>query len=329
MRKKGVLLIAAAALLCAAPPAMAEKQTLAVVVKGLDNPFFAAVAKGCKDWNEKNAKSDYECVSSGPEMSSDSAGQIQIVEKLIDSGAAAIAVAPSDPSAMARAILAKSPSMPIITYDTDFGIGHRYLRKTFLGTDNHEIGVLMAKLLMKYKPDGGTVCLQLGIKWNEKISARAQGFRDAIGGEPGTGRLEDTNGWSEIAGCPVYSEERIDVAIDQMETIVDANPELGAFIPVGGWAQFSAPAYAQLASKFRDRLDSRKLVVIAGDTLPPQMAALKAGNSHGQIGQRPVELGQQAPDILIQLIREKEVDDPTYVGIDQCAPENADRCLTR
>ena len=70
-------------------------------------------------------------------------------------------------------------------------------------------------------------------------------------------------------------------------------------------------------------------MVIAGDTLPPQMAALKAGNSQGQIGQRPVEMGEMAPDMLVRLIREQEVDDPTYVGLDQCAPENADRCLTR
>ncbi|MCB1486197.1 MAG: substrate-binding domain-containing protein, partial [Bauldia sp.] len=298
-------------------------------VKGLDNPFFAEVSKGCKAWNEANAKSDFECVSSGPEVSSDTAGQIAIVEKLIDSGVAGIAVAPIEPSAMARAILAKAPSMPIITFDTDFGIGHRYLRAAFLGTDNHQMGVLMAQLLMKYKPDGGTVCLQLGEKWNEKIRERAQGFRDAIGGEPGTGRLEDVNGWTEIAGCPLYSEEKIDVAARQMEDTLTANPALDAFILVGGWAQFSAPTYALIASKFSDRLDSRKLVVIAGDTLPPQMAALKAGNSQGQIGQRPVEMGEMAPDMLVRLIREQEVDDPTYVGLDQCAPENADRCLTR
>ena len=35
--RRGLLLIAAAALLCAGAPAMAEKKTLAVVVKGLDN----------------------------------------------------------------------------------------------------------------------------------------------------------------------------------------------------------------------------------------------------------------------------------------------------
>ena len=82
--RRGLLLIAAAALLCTGAPAMAQKKTLAVVVKGLDNPFFKAVGRGCDDWNKDNAKSDYECVNAGPESSIDSAGQIQIVEKLME-----------------------------------------------------------------------------------------------------------------------------------------------------------------------------------------------------------------------------------------------------
>lgn len=325
--RSGLLLIAAAALLCAGAPAMAEKKTLAVVVKGLDNPFFKAVGRGCDDWNTDNAKSDYECVNAGPELSADSAGQIQIVEKLIDSGVAGLAIAPSDPAAMAAAIRAKAPTMPVMTIDSDFDRPDRGLRATFLGTDNEQVGALMAQLLMKYKPEGGTVCLQLGAESNEKINARAQGFRDAIAGEPGAGRLSETNGWSEIADCPVHADDRIDLAASQMEEILAANPALDGFILVGGWAQFAPQIYGQVASTVKDKLDSRSLIVIGGDTLPPQMAALKAGNSHGQIGQRPFEMGNRAPDILIQLIKEETVEDPLHTELSQCTPENADSCL--
>ena len=40
-----------------------------------------------------------------------------------------------------------------------------------------------------------------------------------------------------------------------------------------------------------DKLKSKELIIIAGDTLPPQMDALKAGRRHAQIGQRPFEMG--------------------------------------
>ena len=47
--KKSLLMIAGVAMaaLVAAGPAMAQKKTLAVVVKGLDNPFFTVLGDGC------------------------------------------------------------------------------------------------------------------------------------------------------------------------------------------------------------------------------------------------------------------------------------------
>ena len=47
--RKALLVIAAAALALGAGQAMAQKKTLAVVVKGLDNPFFTVLGKGCAE----------------------------------------------------------------------------------------------------------------------------------------------------------------------------------------------------------------------------------------------------------------------------------------
>ena len=77
----------------------------------------------------------------------------------------------------------------------------------------------------------------------------------------------------------------------------------------------------------KGKLTSKELIIIAGDTLPPQMDALKAGRSHAQVGQRPFEMGYRAPDVLIQLIKGEPVEDPLYTGLDECTQENADTCL--
>ena len=74
--------------------------------------------------------------------------------------------------------------------------------------------------------------------------------------------------------------------------------------------QFGPQAYAQVTDQVMAKLKSKKLVIIAGDTLPPQMAALKAGRSTAQIGQRPFEMGHKAPSILIDLINGKKLADP-------------------
>ena len=81
--RKILLLAAAAALTLAAGQAMAQKKTLAVVVKGLDNPFFTVLGNGCALWNEENPESEYECLYTGPALSSDEAGEVQLVVRVV------------------------------------------------------------------------------------------------------------------------------------------------------------------------------------------------------------------------------------------------------
>ena len=65
----------ALAALVAAAPAVAQKKTLAVVVKGLDNPFFTVLGDGCALWNKENPKSEYTCLYTGPASSADALGE--------------------------------------------------------------------------------------------------------------------------------------------------------------------------------------------------------------------------------------------------------------
>jgi ribose transport system substrate-binding protein len=328
MRKTLLLTLTGAALLAFAfsGPAMAQKKTLAVVVKGLDNPFFTVLGNGCALWNKENPKSEYTCLYTGPASTADEAGEIQIVEDLINKGVAGIAISPSNAPAMANMLRAKKPKMPIMTIDADLAAADRSLRKTYLGTNNYEMGVLMARHLKDLKSKGGSVCLQLGNVAADNINARAQGFRDTISGKKGVDRLKGEGGWTEIKGCPLFTNDQIDLANQQMQDVFTTNPDLDAFILVGGWAQFGPQAYSQVTDQVMAKLKSQKLVIVAGDTLPPQIAALKAGRSHVQIGQRPFEMGHRAPAVLIDLINGKSVPDTLYTGLDECTPKNLGKC---
>jgi len=312
--------------LAVAAPAMAQKKILAVVVKGLDNPFFTVLGDGCAKWNKENASSEYTCLYTGPASSADEAGEVKLVEDLINKGVAGIAISPSNAPAMATMLKAKAPKMPIMTIDADLSAADRSLRKTYLGTNNYDMGVGMAKYAKQLKPKGGTVCLQLGNVAADNINARAAGFRDTIAGKKGTDKLKGEGGWTEIAGCPVFTNDQIDLANQQMSDVFTKNPKLDAFVLIGGWAQFGPQAYAQVTDQVMPRLKSKELIIIAGDTLPPQLAALKAGRSMAQIGQRPFEMGYRAPTVLIDLINGKKVADPLYTGLDECLPTNLDKC---
>jgi ribose transport system substrate-binding protein len=306
--------------------AYAQKKILAVVVKGLDNPFFTVMGQGCADWNAANPDSEYECLYTGPALSSDEAGEVQIVQDLITSGAAGIAISPSNAPAMANMLRAAAPSMPIMTIDADLLPEDADLRSTYFGTNNYDMGVGMANELKNLKPEGGTVCLQLGNVAAANINERAAGFRDTFSGSKGIVGLAGEGGWTEIDGCPTYTNDDIPTANQQMADVFTANPDLDAFVLVGGWAQFGPSAYAQNTDQVMDRLQSKDLVILAGDTLPPQTQAFREGRSHFQIGQRPYQMGNEAPDILIELINGATVEDPKFTGLDLCTLEDAGIC---
>ncbi|WP_439602254.1 substrate-binding domain-containing protein [Devosia sp.] len=327
MRKTTFVLAGAAIAVALAGSAMAQdKKILAVVVKGLDNPFFTVMGQGCADWNTAHADSEYTCLYTGPALSSDEAGEVQIVQDLISKGVAGIAISPSNAPAMANMLKAAAPTMPIMTIDADLLPADKALRKTYFGTNNYDMGVGMATELMKLKPTGGTVCLQLGNVAAANINERAAGFRDTIAGAKGTERLNNSNGWTEAEGCPTYTNDDIPTANQQMADVFTAQPNLTAFVLVGGWAQFGPQAYAQNTDQVMDKLKSGDLVIIAGDTLPPQTQAFREGRSQFQIGQRPYQMGNEAPDVLIKLIKGEAVPDPMYTGLDLCTKEDPGIC---
>lgn len=305
-----------------------DANTLAIVVKGLDNPFFEQINLGCKKWLEDHADSQYKCLYTGPASSADEAGEVQIVDDLISAGVAAIAISPSNAPAMANRIRQMAPDIPIMTIDADFLEADRDLRATYLGTDNYLMGVKMAEEVAALKPKGGTVCLQLGNVAADNINARAQGFRDTASGEKGIDRLTGQNGWTEVEGCPVFTNDQADLANQQMSDVFTANPDLDAFILIGGWAQFAPQAYAQVTDQVMDKLKSKELIIIAGDTLPPQTQAFRDGRSHAQVGQRPFEMGLRAPDVMIQLLKGETVEDPLFTGLDVCNQTDAGFCAS-
>jgi ribose transport system substrate-binding protein len=322
------ILIAGATLLAMAGGAAAQDKVLAVVVKGLDNPFFEQINLGCQKWNNENKGKGYTCLYTGPASSADEAGQIQVVEDLLNRpDVAAIAISPSNAPLMANLLKKVQPKIPVMTIDADLSAADAGLRKTYLGTDNYLMGVKFAEHLKGLKPNGGTVCLQLGNVAADNINARAAGTRDTLSGQKGIARLEGQGGWTEIAGCPVFTNDQIDLANQQMADTFTANPDLAAFMLIGGWAQFAPQAYAQVTDQVIDKIKSGALAIVAGDTLPPQMEALKAGRSNVQVGQRPFEMGYRAPTVMIDLIEGKAVEPIIYTGLDECTQANADKCI--
>jgi ribose transport system substrate-binding protein len=328
--KRLSLLIAAAALAFSAGPALAKKQ-LVIVVKGLDNPFFEAINQGCQKWNKENANSEYECFYTGPASTSDEAGEAQIVQDMLGKAdTAAIAISPSNAKLIAQTIKTANPSVPVMTLDADLAAEDSALRKTYLGTDNYLMGYRIGEYIKQHKPNGGTVCTIQGNPGADNILRRAQGTRDALSGQKGLTALKGEGGWTEVDGCPVFTNDDGAKGVQAMTDILAANPALDAFAVEGGWPLFGAPQpYRDLFRPYAEKIASGDFVISAADTIGDEVAIAREGLVTALVGQRPFEMGYKAPSVMIDLIEGKPVEDPVFTGLDECTKDTVDTCIQK
>jgi len=307
----------------------ADKYRFALVPKAMNNPFFDLARDGCMKAQEELP--NVECVYIGPSEHTE-AEQVQIVQDLITKGIDGIAVSPSNAAAMATALkAAKEAGIPTLTWDADLLPEDKQYRAAFVGTHNYEIGVNLAKITQGLKPKGGKICLQTGGASAANHNERLQGIRDTLGGRTGTEPpgepLKGENGWTEVAACPLITNDDSATAVQQLQDILGKYGDLDAYITTGAFTQWSDNAFRQAIDPYKDKIKSKQLVFVSADTLDMQMQQLKDGLSDGQVGQRPFEMGKLAMQRLLDMKSGKTLKDPEYTGLDVCTSENADSCL--
>jgi ribose transport system substrate-binding protein len=325
--------VAFGALTVAAVGAQA-KFTFALVPKNMNNPFFDQARDGCKK-AEAESNGAFECMYIGPGEHGGGDEQVQIVQDLVAKKVDGIAVAVANAAAMSVALqAAKDAGIPVLTWDSDMLPENKDLRLAYIGTHNYEIGTNLAKLAMQIKPKGGTVCIQSGGAAAANHNERMQGIRDVLSGtksaaSPGD-RLTGQNGWTEIEGCPLYTNDDFPLSVQQFEDIMAKNPNLDAFIPTGGFPQFVPDANRAAVEKYKAKIADKSLALVVADTLPVQIDQMKEGFSLGQVGQRPFEMGYMTMKAFADMKEGKPAPaDPSYTGLDVCTPETADTCIAK
>ena len=325
-------LLTATALIALGSAAYAEGHggyTFALVPKAMNNPFFDLARDGC--YKAQEEMEDVTCEYIGPGEHTE-LEQIQIVQDLITKGVDGIAVSPSNAPAMAKALRAAADAgIPVLTWDADLLEEDKGLRAAFVGTHNYDIGVNLAKLVMDRHPDGGTICLQTGGAAAANHNERLKGARDTLAGKdmgeaPGDA-LAGENGWTEISGCPLITNDDGNVAVQGMTDILAANPDLTAFLSTGAFTQWFDNAYRNAAEPYKDKMASGDLTIVVADTLPMQLEQTKDGLGNGLVGQRPFEMGYLAMQMLKELKEGGALQDPTYTGLDVCSNDNIDTCV--
>jgi ribose transport system substrate-binding protein len=309
-------LVALAALIGAVQPMAAEAKdkVFALVPKAMNNPFFDQARDGC----EKAAKEigGIQCLFIGPADATEQE-QVQVVQDLITKHVDGIGVSAANAPAIGKVLArAKEAKIPVVTWDSDLLPADKGLRAAYIGTVNEEVGKAVAQQAMALKPNGGTYCIQTGGPAAANMNDRIKGMTETLPADK----------WKQVAGCPLYNNDDFPLSITQLTDLLAKYPKIDAVLDAGGAPQMEVKAYKELMGKYKDRMDKKDLVMLFVETLPMQMDDLKAGLSHGQVGQRPFEMGYKAIYLLNDLTQGKTVSDPVTIGLDVCTPETIDTC---
>jgi ABC-type sugar transport system substrate-binding protein len=153
------------------------------VIKGLDNPFFAAMEQGARA-AAHDQKADLRLRAAT--SLEDTAGQASKLEGLIAEGLNCYVVNPINQSNLVGALSHVPDDTPIVNIDSPVGADEAQALgihiSTYIGTDNRAAGKLAGDTMAALVPRGASVGVIGGISGDATSAARIEGFRT---GAPG------------------------------------------------------------------------------------------------------------------------------------------------
>jgi ribose transport system substrate-binding protein len=266
---------------------------------GAGNPFWAAVERGAM---EKGKELGLNTVVLAPPTESDVAAQITQIEDQLARGVKGIALAPTDPNALAPVVEeALADGVAVVFIDTkgsNEGV-------TYIGTDNEAGAALAANFICDKIPSGSEVAILTGIVTQSTGKARADGARSGLGGCGLKIVAEQSGEWDRAKGLSV------------MENIITGNPEIKAVFASNDNMALGAVE----ALKSANMLD--KVMVVGFDANPDAAASILAGEMTASVAQNPANMGALGIESLIKLTKGEKLPPVIDTGTVLVTKENA------
>jgi ABC-type sugar transport system substrate-binding protein len=279
--------------------AQAQTYVLGMKGPGAGNPFWAAVEAGAK---AKGEELGVEVVVVAPPAESDVQAQISQMEDLIAQGVAGIALAPTDPNALAPVVeAAKVAGIPVVFVDTrgtNEGV-------SFIGTDNQAGAALAAKYICDNIEAGSEVAILQGLISQSTGKARADGAKSGLEACGLKVVAEQTAEWDRAKGLTVT------------ETILAGNPNIKAIFGSNDNMALGAVEALKAAAM----LD--QVMVVGFDANPDAAKSILAGEMTATIAQAPGNMGGYGIQALADLAAGKTLDDWIDTGTVLVTSENA------
>lgn len=279
---------------------VSKKQTVAFVTNQIAD-FWRIAEAGCKD-AEKDLDINVEVRMPSQATAVE---QKRIIEDLLTSGVAAIAISPLDADNQIDWINGIAEKVPLITQDSDAPGSDRLM---YIGMDNYAAGRACGELAKQALPDGGEVMLFIGRLEQDNSKYRRQGVIDVLMDRDRDQAYykSQPNAWDPVEGevkgdkytvlGTITDQGKSEVAQTKAEDSLNTYPEMDAMV---GLFEYNPPACYQALDK-AGKLGQIKL--IGFDENDVTLQAIKDGECVGTVVQNPYMYGYESVRVLKALL---------------------------
>jgi ABC-type sugar transport system substrate-binding protein len=256
----------------------------------------------------KQAAADYgvELLMVGPPKENDIAGQLGVVEDMINSQVDAIAIAPTDSSAIVVAVeKANKAGIPVVAVDTAIKGGDI---ASYVATDNYLAASVGAAWMAEQLGGTGNVVMINGMIAQETGAARRDGFYDLM--------KKDYPGIEII--MEVATDWQAERAMAAMEDALQAHDVIdGVFC---AWDGGTIAALSAIEQSGR----SDDIVLLGFDCAPDALKAMKQGKVQGDVAQFLYMIGYKGIEAAVKAAKGEPVEKRIDTGTMIVTPENVD-----
>ena len=261
-------------------PAQA-KDTIALVVSTLNNPFFVSLKDGAV---KKANEMDLELIVL--DSQNDPSKELANVEDLTVRGVKAILINPTDSDAVSNAIrLINRSNIPVITLDR--GATHGKVA-SHIASDNVAGGKMAGDYMAKLLGKGAKVIQLEGLAGTSAARDRGKGFAEAV----------KENDFILLASQPADFDRT--KGLNVMENLLAAQPEVQGVFAQNDEMALGAVQAVKAAGK--------KVVIVGFDGTKDGIAAVKRGDMAATIAQQPALIGELGVETAGKILKGEKVE---------------------
>lgn len=279
--KKLTLLASALLLGSLASNVALAKDTIALAVSTLDNPFFVTLKEGAE---KEASKLGYNLVVL--DSQNDPSKELSNVEDITVRGAKVLLINPTDSTAVANAVrVANKKNIPVITLDRGAAQGDVV---SHIASDNVAGGKMAGDFIAEKLGDNAKVIQLEGIAGTSAARERGEGFKQAV----------QAHKFEILASQPADFDRT--KGLNVMENLLTAQPNVQAVFAQNDEMALGAIRAVQAANK--------SVLIVGFDGTDDGVKAVKSGKLGATIAQQPDLIGALGVQTADKIIKGEKVE---------------------